>query len=105
MHLIDGLGFRDGWVASAQVEDLMVPSIMLFLVRLVDQDKRFQCLHCMVGVPLVLAFTNNTCCVYGRGDYFEGGNHTRNRSDRSPFLDHLSQSWRACFQLPLATAS
>ena len=30
---------------------------------------------------------------------------TRNRSERSPFLDHLSQSWSACFQFPVETAS
>jgi len=46
VHLVDCLGLCDGWVASAQVEDLIVPPIMLFLVRLVDEDKRFQCLHC-----------------------------------------------------------
>ena len=30
---------------------------------------------------------------------------TRNLSERSPFLDHLSQSCSACFQLPPAMAS
>lgn len=46
LHLINGLGFRNGWGAFAQVEDLIVASIVLFLVRLIDENKRFQCLYC-----------------------------------------------------------
>jgi hypothetical protein len=46
LHLIDGFGFRNGWVAFAQVEDFIVSTIMLLLVRLVDENKCFQCLYC-----------------------------------------------------------
>jgi hypothetical protein len=45
LHLIDGFGLRDGRGAFAQVEDLIVASVVLFLVRLIDENKRLQCLH------------------------------------------------------------
>lgn len=45
LHLIDGLGFRDGWVSFAQLKDFIVPSFMLLLVRLIDENERFQCLR------------------------------------------------------------
>lgn len=91
LHLVYGIGIGDGRVPATKFQDLCVASLMLGLLGMVDLDEGSQGLlpqNCQLqALRLVMRMP------------------TRNRSDRSPFLDHLSQSWMACFQFPVATAS
>lgn len=48
LHLVDGFGLGDGWVAFTQVKDFILSSVMLLFVRLVDENKRFQRLDCHI---------------------------------------------------------
>ena len=77
LHLIDCLRFSDRRGPLAKIKDFIVTSIVLFLVGLVDKNVSFK------GLRSVSCVTFFLCSDSIR---------TRNRSERSPFFDHLSES-------------